>query len=263
MRFAVLAALLVLWTPGFTPVAFAGDDEEEEAEEEEEEGGEDVDELMTKDPESEKKPDEAGEGEEEALEQLGDEERPPGEEPSAPEPEPTAEAEAESGGRENPFSVGLLFGYGISLEPGLNVWGVGFGLGAGYNVDDLYVGARFAYYIGESETMERPNFGVSMADVVDISENVWELGAEIGYDLHASSDVVIRPGLGLGLASTTFSTDGGTGISETFAYFAPGVGLFYNVSESIYLGVEARFQLVLSNPATKALIPFAGLGMHF
>jgi opacity protein-like surface antigen len=140
---------------------------------------------------------------------------------------------------------------------------VGFGLGVGYNFSDFFVGARFAYYIGDSETQIRPNFGVSAPDMVDVSQNVWELGAELGYDVHAGTSIVIRPGLGLGLASMSFSTDGGTGISETNAYFAPGVGLFYGVSDSIYLGIEARFQLVLTDPAAKALIPFAGLGMHF
>jgi hypothetical protein len=52
--------------------------------------------------------------------------------------------------------------------------------------------------------------------------------------------------------------------SSTNLYIAPGVGVLGDVSEDIFIGAEARFQLVLASGGTgKALILLANAGMRF
>lgn len=162
-----------------------------------------------------------------------------------------AETTEDGSGADKPISVGLLLGYGIGIDTGgVNPYGLGFGVRGGYNLDEIFLGARFVYYLGES------------------SLNVWELGIEGGYDIDAGG-VTIRPGLGLGIANTSapsivvLGTTVGGG-SSTDLYIAPGVGVLGDVSENIFIGAEARFQLVLASGGTgKALILLANAGMRF
>jgi opacity protein-like surface antigen len=155
-------------------------------------------------------------------------------------------------GAEKPISVKLLLGYGLDLEDGAgNPWGLGFGLGGGYNIGQIYLGARFIYYLGED------NF------------NIWELGAEGGYDVDLGG-AVLRPGIGLGVSNLSVTIPAIPGFtsemsaSETYLYIAPGVGAQFDVSDSIFLGAEARFQMVFADPdMVKALILMASGGMKF
>ena len=65
-------------------------------------------------------------------------------------PAETAAPSSDAGSR---ISVGLLLGYGIGLDlkgrP--NPWGLGFGARGGYNLDQIYLGARFVFYLGGSK----------------------------------------------------------------------------------------------------------------
>jgi opacity protein-like surface antigen len=158
-------------------------------------------------------------------------------------------------GVEKPISVGLLLGYGISLEDGANPWGLGFGVRGGYNLDAIFLGARFVYYLGESQ--EASVFGMNF----ESSFNIWELGIEGGYDIDVGG-VVVRPGLGLGLANLSVDA-GGVSASETEFYLAPGVSALFDVSENIFLGAEARFKLVMADETVKGLILLANGGMRF
>jgi len=177
---------------------------------------------------------------------------------AAPTDDAAAPAE-DSGGADKPISVGLLLGYGIGIDTGsLNPFGLGFGARGGYNIDKIFLGARFVYYLGGSETVAG----------VDLSTNVWEFGIEGGYDVDAGG-VTIRPGLGLGIAGysvtlPSFAGLGGGSASTTNLYVAPGVGVLGDVSEDIFIGGEARFMVVLaSGGSAKGLILLANAGMRF
>lgn len=165
-------------------------------------------------------------------------------------PEEAASVAPSAGGLKKPISVGLLLGYGISLEDGGNPWGFGFGLRGGYNIDAIYLGARFIYYLGEDPV------------------NIWELGIDGGYDIAVSDKFVVRPGLGLGIANVTVDVPevlgfGGGSASESEFYIAPAVAGLFDVTDSVFVGLEARFQLILSDPTAKAITLFANGGMRF
>jgi hypothetical protein len=157
-------------------------------------------------------------------------------------------------GPAKPVSVGLLLGYGISLEEGDgNIWGLGFGLRGGYNIDEIFLGARFVYYLGDSSDI--PGGG-------EVSVNAWELGLELGYDVDVGG-AVIRPALGLGLENFTVDA-GAISESEMYFYLAPGASALFDVSDDIFLGAEARFVLVFADPdMVKALTLLATGGMRF
>jgi hypothetical protein len=203
-------------------------------------------------PEEEAAPSEGG------GEQAGDEERPPGEEEETTE-ETDAPAEAEpveESGHPAPISIGVLIGYGISLEDGpANPWGVGFGLRGGYNISDFYVGVRFSYHLGETAEIPTADvFGVGGTEEVTV--NLWDLGAEAGYDIHAGT-VIIRPELGIGFAGSSYGSS-----SELNPYLAPGAALLVDLG-GFFVGLDARFQAVLSDPSTNAIGIFGTLGMRF
>lgn len=167
--------------------------------------------------------------------------------------EQTAEVslDASAGGAKKPISVGLLLGYGISLEDGGNPWGFGFGVRGGYNIDAIYLGARFAYYLGEDPV------------------NIWELGIEGGYDVAVNEKLIVRPGLGLGIANVTVDLpevagfDIGGSASESEFYIAPGVSGLFDVTDSVFVGADVRFKLIMSDPTAKAITLFANGGMRF
>jgi opacity protein-like surface antigen len=161
-------------------------------------------------------------------------------------------------GPAKPVSVGLLLGYGISLEDGDgNIWGLGLGLRGGYNIDEIFLGARFVYYLGESEDI--PGGG-------EASANAWELGLELGYDIDVGG-AIIRPALGLGIENFTAEVDAGPlsgSSSEMYFYLAPGASALFDVSDDIFLGAEARFVLVFADPdVAKAITLLATGGMRF
>jgi hypothetical protein len=158
--------------------------------------------------------------------------------------------EASGAAAARPISVGLLLGYGAILSDSpLNPWGLGFGLRGGYNIDAIYLGARFVYYLGEDPV------------------NLWELGIEGGYDFGVGP-VVIRPQLGLGIVGLTveipmiFGMGGGTE-TETELYIAPGGSVLYDINEQFFVGGELRLKFVMSDPGIEALTILANLGMRF
>jgi hypothetical protein len=261
---AVLAwvATTLFISPAFT----SAQDDEEEADE----GGGDIDELMSGDPERPAKEPDAEEDTDDAEEkapapdgELGeatDDERPPGDEPSAPDAPPELEGEPEdAGGHPKPLSVGILIGGGFSLEGGsnsANPWGLGLGLRGGYNLNDFYLGAGFAYYLGETVTVSRPTVSGSTREE-DVSYNQWQLGVEAGYDIHAGSVLVLRPEFGLGFASVSGVT------SQTSVFISPGLAVLFDVSPGFFLGVDARYQLVATEISISGMAVLGTLGMRF
>lgn len=258
MRTVVVAAVLAAFV--FGSPASAQDD------------AVDLEDLMASDPEQPAQADEQAADEEPAdggfedeptgssenTLSMSDDERPPGDEPSSVQPvadEQSAEAEPSAGGHRNPLSAGLLAGYGINVGSGANPWSFGFGVRAGYNFSAFYLGGRFVYYAGSSATETR--YGVlGEMRTEEVTASLWELGLEGGYDIEAGS-VVIRPGLGFGFASAS------GGNTEAYAFAAPGVSLLYNMSDALFLGLDGRYQVVLSEPAGEGVVLLANLGMRF
>jgi opacity protein-like surface antigen len=158
---------------------------------------------------------------------------------------PAADSAAAGDSGSKPISVGLLLGYGISFESGPNALGFGFGARGGYNFDKLYLGARFNFYLGEDPV------------------NIWELGIEGGYDVSLGDKLTLRPEIGLGLASVTVDLGPFGSASDSEFYIAPGASLLYDVTDSVFVGLDVRLLLVLSDPMFKGLPILATGGMRF
>jgi len=220
-------------------------DPDRPAEEEEEAGGEEDSEAD--DDDDEKAP---------AGEQGSDEERPPGE-PEEPTDEGQSEAPVEP--VDDPtkgFRIGALIGYGASLED-YNPWGPGFGLQAGYDLGTFVIGLRFVYYLGDTVEEPRINNFEEVIGTESVTINVWELSLDAGFDLALSPAVTLRPGLGLGFASLA---SGNT--SELTGAVSPGAALLFAATDSFYVGLDARFQVVTSSPEAKGLIFLATAGVR-
>ncbi len=181
----------------------------------------------------------------------GDATTAPAEPVAAPSPsEAAASSDTAAASTGKKISAGLLLGYGFSTDSGSgNPWGLGFGVRGGYNLDKIFLGGRFVYYLGEK------------------SVNIWELGLEGGYDVAVADKLTVRPGIGLGLAniSTPSVTILGTtvGGGETDAYIALGGSLLYDVAPDIFVGVDLRYQHIFVTGGANALTLLATGGMRF
>jgi hypothetical protein len=162
---------------------------------------------------------------------------------------------------DRPISVALLGGYGhtFNADDDLNPLGIGFGVRGGYNIGALYLGVRFLFFLGDSETM-------AMAEV---SASTMTVGLEGGLDLAFAKDVlVLRPELGVGLGIVEGESMAGgaaptaDGSSEDL-YIAPGVALLVNVGERSIIGIDLQAPIVFADDVEVALTMLAVAGMHF
>lgn len=161
-----------------------------------------------------------------------------------------------------PISVSLLAGYGhtFNAHDHLNPLAIGFGVRGGYNIGGLYLGARFMFFLGDSEKV----------DTVEVSANTMTLGLEGGYDLALAKDVlVLRPELGVGLdivegesMNSGATMDTSDGSSEDL-YIAPGAALLVNVGERSLIGVDLQAPIIFADDIEVALTMLAAFGMHF
>lgn len=169
-------------------------------------------------------------------------------------------------GPAKPVSVALLFGYGVNVDnaSGLSRWGFGFGARGGYNLDKMYFGARFSFYLGGSQS-------VGLLGGAKTSENSWELGLEEGYDAYVAKGLAVRPLFGLGFARANFNTKA-TGIAPVNAsaystiglFLAAGAALLYDTSDNIFIGVDSRFQIIVGDGRPPmGLLFLANGGMRF
>jgi hypothetical protein len=147
--------------------------------------------------------------------------------------ESSGDAKASPQAEQGPISVAALIGNGF--EDGYNI---GFGVRGGYTIDHgIYAGGTFIYHLGTSS---------GPAEV-----NIMLIGAEGGYSLDAGP-MIVRPYLGLGLASISATVDmgpfGKVDASDSKIYFAPGVTGLYPIG-SMFVGADARFTIVSSNNA--------------
>jgi len=159
----------------------------------------------------------------------------------------------------NSLQLGVGFRYGAMVSDGEpNPWATGLGLDVGYTLPQaVYLGASFEYFFGGS---------VDLGLGVKAKSNIWQLSAEGGYDVGLGENFVIRPKVGLGIASAKSSVDGcPTGLTcpeaatKTKPLVAPGV-TFMLFTEKVSVALDVRYALVLADPSPKAVIFAAGVG---
>lgn len=166
---------------------------------------------------------------------------------------------------ERPISVSLLGGYGrtFNADGNLNPLGIGFGVRGGYNFDALYVGLRFLFFLGDSESMS------TASSSAEVSASTMAVGLEAGFDLALVSDVlVLRPelGVGLGIVEGERVAGGATPTANDSSedlYIAPGFSLLVNVGERSFIGVDLQSPIVFADDIEVALTALAVAGMHF
>jgi opacity protein-like surface antigen len=164
-----------------------------------------------------------------------------------------------------PISAGLLLGFGTDLGDDPNPWGLGFGLRGGYNLDRLYLGARFVFHLGTSYEAVSPGL-----NTIEIDFNLWELSVEGGYDFPINDKITIRPSLVLGIVNVMSSTDAavfgvsasGSG-SDTNLLLSPGASILYDINPDIFIGGDLRLPIVIGGGSLVGLVLYANGGLHF
>lgn len=153
------------------------------------------------------------------------------------------------------LQIGLGFRYGIDLEEStVDPWRTGIGLEVGYTTEQaIYFGGFADYFFGEERRFDL------LFDEVSVSANVWQLGAEGGYDLQLGDFVLLRPKLGLGLSTIRVATTPGSSESDSHLGIAPGLTAMFFAS-SLVLSIDTRYQMVLADPMAQALILSFGIG---
>ncbi|WXA98620.1 porin family protein [Pendulispora brunnea] len=147
----------------------------------------------------------------------------------------------------HPISVAVLGGYAINnaldshTNDSLNLYGVGFGVRAGYTLPmKLYLGAMFQYNLGGTWRYD-PN--------TEYTGRVMTPGAEIGFDIDAGR-FTVRPSLGLGAGIARGDLNlNDKGDSFNFAIW-PGMQLLWNTTDQIYLGTEIRYTFIFTKDGT-------------
>ena len=152
--------------------------------------------------------------------------------------------------------------YGVYTGDGdLSYYDLGLGLMGGYTLEPgVYLGGNFDYFLGGSEE----TYGG------EASAKVWQLMGEVGYDLPLGPDAVLRPKLGLGMASvkveTCFELLGVSscgGDSESKFAVAPGAQLLYNAGP-VFLSVQARYNHIFVDEGNvDGILLGAGVGAAF
>jgi hypothetical protein len=171
--------------------------------------------------------------------------------------------DADDDGPDRPITVGLLAGYGLDLSGAeLNPFGIGFGVRGGYSLGDLYLGARFMFFLGESEDV------MSGGMTIETSQDLMTIGAEVGYDIELSDrGIDLRPEVGLGLALS-----GGEGAdaagnmvdtSSTDFYVAPGASLLFCLGTNVFTGLNVQLPIVFAEEIGTGLTFLGILGLRF
>jgi hypothetical protein len=159
--------------------------------------------------------------------------------------------------------------YGVNLKSTKpNPWGLGLGLGVGYTLPSgLYAGAQFEYFFGGQDTIAVGNETATWD--ADIKANIWDLFAELGYDLGLGDEFVLRGKGDVGFASLSSELcfAGTPGVedfpceddSESALLVGPGAAFLY-LGKSFSLTLEARYDFVLTRPNQQGLIFTLGIG---
>jgi hypothetical protein len=172
----------------------------------------------------------------------------------------------------NSIQIGAGAQYGVNLKDTTpNPWGLGLGLGVGYTFQSgLYTGAQFEYFFGGQDTVQGPQpLAGEPALTADVEANIWDLFAEVGYDLALGDEFVLRGKGDVGIASLSsrYCVTAPPGVegfpceddSETALLVGPGVAFLYR-GKSFSFSLETRYDLVLTDPNNQGLIFTIGFG---
>ena len=157
--------------------------------------------------------------------------------------------------RNSTLNLGLLGSLGASpfTRLGLGLRG-GLTMGA---TEGLYVGVIGTYFAGTSVTQTRLN---SPPDA-ERTRHALVIGAEVGYDVLASTDFLLRPYLSPGIAfvsDKTCATGECTTDNGARLTLAPGVQAVYSFG-SAFLGGDLRYQIIINTTdASAAVISLTG-----
>jgi hypothetical protein len=151
-------------------------------------------------------------------------------------------------------SIGLRYGFELE-EFDSNPWGLGLGAEVGYTLPvGAYLGGNLDYFFGES-----------FEGYAGTSEDrLWQTMVEAGFDLALSPELVIRPKLGVGLASTHHEdcsvSFGCLENSSTQWAVAPGAKLVF-LTGPVSLSADVRYDMIfLDSMTAEALITGVGVG---
>lgn len=143
-------------------------------------------------------------------------------------------------------SVGVLVGYGFD-----GAYHLGLGARGGYTLSQkIYIGGAFVYHFGQSQD----------TPLGSVSEHLFYLGPEGGYDLviPAVPQLLIRPYLGLGYESVSFSTPpvNVPSIGESVNGFSlwPSVTGLYSFTPAISAGLDAKVVIATFSGGDTALV---------
>lgn len=157
------------------------------------------------------------------------------------------------------FEVGGQVAYGFYVGQGdPNPYKFGLGANAGYTfASNLFVGARFDYFFGGDEDTL----------LGEVSSNFLSLMGVLGYDIEATSAIVVRPQAGVGVLWTRgdVCTSGGCqdlGGDGEFA-IAPGVKGLLRIAGPVYIAGEVSYYNVFSERNVDGLALAIGAGGRF
>jgi hypothetical protein len=143
-------------------------------------------------------------------------------------------------------SVGILVGYGFD-----GAYHLGLGARGGYTLSPkIYLGGSFMYHFGQSTD----------TPVGSISEHLFYLGAEGGYDLvlPAVPQLLIRPYLGLGYENVSVSQSlvnvPSPGVSVNGFSFWPSVTGLYSFTPNISAGLDAKVVVITFSGGDTAFV---------
>jgi hypothetical protein len=204
---------------------------------------------------------------------------PPPPEP-APGPDPVFAEWGEPGAKPPPplgprVQAALMAGLGAALNKtagSINPLGFGFGFRGGYTViPEVVVGGRFLYYIGGSAAL--PTGEISMSS--------WLLAVEGAYVWQVKENIVIEPGLALGLSTLSVrgprvpSIEGGAGFvpgsteqTDVAFYLAPGAAVRIPVDispdlEGAFVGGDVRLGFAFRDVVGTSIEVMGQAGIRF
>ena len=184
-------------------------------------------------------------------------------EEEAPKPPPKkaarkVKAEAAPAKRNSTLNMGLLGSLGASpfTRLGLGLRG-GLTMGA---TEGLYVGIIGTFFAGTSVTQNR----LSSPPDAERTRNALVIGAEVGYDVLASTDFLVRPYISPGfayIADKTCATGDCTNDNGVRMTLAPGLQAVYSFG-SVFLGGDLRYQIILNTTDASAAVISLTVGLR-